>query len=152
MGIKRNPFEVGYSGEDAWRVVSERCTCCAIPFTLRYNVADKPLAPVCEHCASHVKIEDEPIERRAARAEDHEARVRELLVTMSKRNVEEREKARRAQGWADHTQFTIENYRSAVNTISDLHIASDANTCSCGKKGCPTRKVLDATFIFDRSQ
>lgn len=152
MGIKKNPFEVGYSGEGAERAVNVRCPCCAIPFTLRYNVADKPATRVCEQCFEHVKVEDEPVERRAARAEAHEARVRDLLVTMSKRTAEQRERARRAQGWADIAQSTIDDYRSVINTIGDLHVATTTAVCSCGKKDCPTLKVLDAAFISARSK
>lgn len=150
MGIKKNPFEVGYSGEDAEREVNVRCSCCAIPFTLRCNVAEKRGVPVCEHCVEHVKVDDEPVERRADRAEEHEERVRALLVMMSQRTAEQRDKAKRAQRWADSAQLTIDSNRSLINSISDLHLATSSG-CSCGKKDCPTLKLLDHAFIRDRS-
>lgn len=143
MAINKNPFEVGYSSEDAWTVVRARCTCCALMFDHRFNTSVPKTAAVCEQCVNHVPIDGESDERRAVRAESHEARLRASLDALGEKAVgyhKERDEALERMRSALRTR---DRYRRRLAGVEDLH-SETISGCSCGSKGCPILKVLTA--------
>ena len=84
MAIKKNPFNVGYSGQGSWSEQEVRCWCCRIPFRTRVN-ASAPDGPPkwCDTCYSHSPHIDEPIERTVARAKAHKELYWAITKTMS---------------------------------------------------------------------
>lgn len=150
MGIKENPYGVGYSaGEQQER--NGRCTCCDLPFKvmLRPN-ADFP--ELCSHCRDHREIADEPIGRRVERLEEHDGRLRQHIADI--RGVVQ--KAHRAsEDRLEQTRSALrsrEAWKAVLAEVRTLH-APDAEEarCECGlAMPCETLVVLDEDTSIKR--
>jgi len=143
MGIKKNPFEVGYSSDDAWTVVRARCTCCALMFDHRFNTSVPKTAAVCEQCVDHVPIDGQSDERRAVRAESHEARLRASLITLGEQAAGHRKERDGALERMRSALRSRDRYRRRLSGVEDLH-SETVTGCSCKTKDCRVLKVLSA--------
>ena len=68
MGIKDNPYGVGYSGE--WAIETKRtCDCCRIEFLWKGTRETLSQMPVCRLCEAH---SDETLDQELRKLQDHE--------------------------------------------------------------------------------
>ncbi len=143
MPIKKNPYNVGYSGEDAWRDVPTACTCCLLPVTFRVNRADDDGRRVCVRCTPHEPLEGETPERRAERAEKHEALLRDRVRWLEQSKASHDREKKDARDQVSSALRSRDEYRAVVVDVAQFHLEAPSGACSCSKKNCPTLKALN---------
>jgi len=149
VSIRRNPYGVGFSGEEKWREGKVRCTCCAIPFAVRYNIKDPEFRGLCTACEPHVPLEGESAERRAERAEEHNRRLWKVVESSARHAAERRAEVERAH---EKTRFAYESrdgYRDLLAKVAQEHTETSRG-CSCGRPGCRTQRLLDDSRYASR--
>lgn len=150
MAIKKNPFNVGYSGEASWSEQEVRCECCRIPFRTRVNASDPGGPPEwCDICCSHAPQIDEPIERALARAKAHEKRYWAIAKTMSETAALRRREVAELKEAISHALESRGESRALLEAIAREHMNAP-DGCSCGTKRCVTASIIDGSGHIGR--
>ena len=146
MGIKNNPFGVGYSGEFAFEK-KRICDCCRVEFLWKGTKEALVGPSICRLCEAH-SVETPEQELRKLR--DHETALvaavevaRRMTRETKQENsylLDENKEARRQVAAALQNR---DRYRRVVDTLRQTHLL-DKGKCTCGQNDCDVLEALDA--------
>lgn len=143
MSIKKNPYGVGYSG-DNYQVQDARCRCCHQPFQAKvYAMHGVPLW--CENCVEHAPSDSESLEAENVRLKEHEAMYRQRLAMFRKKITDQEAEVADRRQQTKSALATREKWKTILAEVRALHEQSpDGKKCSCGLNWpCETRRVID---------
>lgn len=142
MGIKQNPYDVGYTARKV-QDLPGRCTCCGVNVVDRGVPGYDPTPDCCVDCADHYLVEGEPVERELTRLRAHDGYFQEYVKKVRKhaQAVEVKYRENRDAVASALAQRGI--YREALVAVRRVHGEHPDGKCHCGQKApCPTMRAI----------
>ena len=143
MSIKKNPYGVGYSGDNfEWQ--DARCRCCRQPFLAKvYAMHGVPWW--CTGCEAHAPAESDTLEVENARLKQHEEIYLERLSWFREKITEQQQKVKERQQQTKSALASRDKWRTILTEVRALHEqTADGKKCTCNSAWrCETRRALD---------
>ena len=145
MAINKNPYGVGYSGENAYDRV-RWCECCGIRYLWHGTAQMEGTPAICPPCTNHSA---ETLELEVEAYREHQPRLIKAVsaaheMTRATKAVNSRlegDNKRKGQQVAAAYEAR-DRYRSIVETFEGRH-QRDGKKCTCGDNDCEILEVLN---------
>lgn len=144
MGIKKNPFGVGYSGGGKIEEI-RTCQCCQIEFIWTGTKDIYSQIPICSHCRKHSL--HSPQQKLDALSE-HQQRLVEAvqqarkMARKLKRENEELEQEVQSRRWQTAAALESRNrYQGMLEELEAIHYVKDGH-CACKKRSCDVLRII----------
>lgn len=147
MAINKNPYGVGYSGENAYDR-PRSCECCGIKYLWHGTAQMEALPAICPPCTKH---SDDTLELEVEAHREHQPRLIKAVsaahemtraTKMENSRLEGENKEKRRQVAAAYKARDRYRYRSIVETFEGRH-QRDGKKCTCGDNDCKILEVLN---------
>jgi hypothetical protein len=144
MGIRKNPYDVGYAERKIQDLPGRCCDCCGVHVAARGVPGYDPTPDCCVDCADHYRIEGEPIERELTRLRAHDGYHREYVKKVREHANQVEAKYRENREAVSSALAQRGNYRDALVAVRRLHKEEAGGLCRCGQRApCPTTRAID---------
>lgn len=145
MGIKQNPFGVGYSGPSRIEAVCV-CTCCGIEFLWKGTRDTQAWDSQCHHCIDH---SSETQDTELTMLREHQKRLVEAVDRAHQlardANHDARTKADAAAEYRRRTAAALrsrDKHREIVAGIQDEHPPAEPGHCGCLRSQCTASGLI----------